>query len=62
MLDYLASDVPRVWVVYPALRTVVVQRPDGDAHTYAAGDALTSDDAGFAPTGFLLPLRAIFDQ
>jgi Uma2 family endonuclease len=59
--DYLAAEVQRVWVVRPALRSVTVHRPNGDAHTFREGSALTSDDAGFAMAGFELELRRLFE-
>ncbi|MCC7365907.1 MAG: Uma2 family endonuclease [Dehalococcoidia bacterium] len=58
--DYLSAGVSRVWVVRPALRSITVHRPNGDAHTYSAADSLSSDDAAFGTPGFTLPLREIF--
>ncbi len=58
--DYLAAGVQRVWVVRPALKTVTVHRPGGDAHTYGGDNALSSDDAGFAVAGFRLALNELF--
>lgn len=60
VLEYPDSGVTRVWVVRPELQTVTVHRPGGDSHTYAIGDTLTSDDAGFAVPGFELPLAKLF--
>lgn len=58
--DYLAAGVQRVWVVRPALKTVTVHRPGGDAHTYGGDNELSSDDAGFAVAGFHLALNELF--
>ncbi len=58
--DYRAAGVQRVWVVRPALKTVTVHRPGGDAHTYGGDNALSSDDAGFDVTGFRLALAELF--
>ncbi len=58
--DYLAAGVSRVWVVRPALRTITVHRPNGDAHTYSPADTPSSDDAAFGTPGFSLPLREVF--
>lgn len=58
--EYLAAGTPRVWVVRPEWRSVTIHRPGGDAHTYHAGDTLTSDDAGFGAPGFELDLAALF--
>ena len=60
VLDYLAAGIQRVWVVRPERKTVTVHRPDGNSHTYAGDDALSSKDAGFSVEGFTLPLRDIF--
>jgi Uma2 family endonuclease len=58
--QYLAAGVERAWVVRRELQTVTVHRPHGDAHTYGAGDTLTSDDAGFPVEGSALPLAELF--
>jgi Uma2 family endonuclease len=58
--EYLDAGSARVWVIRPEIRTVTVHRPGGDAHTYGAGDRLTSSDAGFAAEGFELPLDDLF--
>jgi len=58
--QYLAAGVERVWVVRREAQTVTVHRPNGDAHTYHAGDTLTSEDAGFPVEGFALPLAELF--
>jgi hypothetical protein len=39
----------------------VVHRPNGDAHTYRAGDTLTSDNAALPIEGFALPVERIFE-
>lgn len=59
--EYLAAGGERVWVVRPQQRTVTVHRPNGDAHTFGAGDTLTSDDAGFAVTGFSVTVAELFN-
>ncbi|MBI2765154.1 MAG: Uma2 family endonuclease [Chloroflexi bacterium] len=59
--QYLEASTPRVWIVRPEQETVTVHRPGGDAHTYASGDVLTSDDAGFAQPGFELLVSTIFE-
>lgn len=58
--EYLAFGAERVWVVRPARKSVTVYRPDNTARIYHAGDALTSDDAGFSADGFVLPLDDLF--
>ncbi|MCC6388025.1 MAG: Uma2 family endonuclease [Dehalococcoidia bacterium] len=60
VLAYLAAGTPLVWVVRPEAATVTVHRPNGDAHTYGAGDVLGSADAGFAVEGFSLALAELF--
>jgi Uma2 family endonuclease len=58
--EYLAAGARRVWLVRPGLRTITVHRPNGDAHTYRAGDTLSSDDAGFDVEGFALRVDEVF--
>jgi Uma2 family endonuclease len=60
--EYLEAGTLRVWVVRPDRQTVTVHRPGGDAHTFSKGDAVTSDDAGFAVEGFTLPLAMLFEH
>lgn len=59
--EYLAAGGERVWVVRPQQQTVTVHRPNGDAHTFSAGDTLTSDDAGFAVPGFSVTVAELFN-
>ncbi|MBI2765155.1 MAG: Uma2 family endonuclease [Chloroflexi bacterium] len=59
--QYVDAGTPRVWIVRPEQETVTVHRQGGDAHTYASGDALTSDDAGFGEPGFELLVSTIFE-
>jgi Uma2 family endonuclease len=60
LADYMAAGTQRVWIVRPQNKSVMVCRPNGDAHIYAAGDILSSDDAGFPVPGFQLPLNELF--
>ena len=57
--QYRLAGTPRVWVVDPETKTVMVYRPDGPS-LLEIDDTLTSDDAGFEVAGFELPLREIF--
>lgn len=59
---YLDAGVPRVWVVRPPLRTITVHRPDRDPHVFRVGDELTSEDAAFPGTGFMLPISTLFPR
>ena len=56
--EYLEAGSQRVWVVYPATRSVRIHRPDGTAMTYA-GDHVIGDEE-LLP-GFSLPLAEVFD-
>jgi Uma2 family endonuclease len=58
---YVKLGVERIWVVRPESTTVTVHRPDGTARVCQLSDSLTSDDAGFATEGFVLPLTDIFE-
>jgi Uma2 family endonuclease len=58
--DYMQAGADRVWEVRPRLKTVTVHRTSGETTTYRLGDVLTSEDAGFAVDGFVLPLSDIF--
>lgn len=58
--EYFDAGAERVWIVRPRNKTVTVHRPGGDAHTYAAHDTLTSDDAAFAAHGFTMSLEQLF--
>lgn len=57
--DYAAAGIPRIWVIRPRRRTVTVYRTGGLAQVLRPGDSLSSDDAGFAVDGFLLPVADI---
>ncbi|MBK9124896.1 MAG: Uma2 family endonuclease [Chloroflexi bacterium] len=54
--QYLSYGTTQVWVVYPALRQVVVHTRAG-SHTLTAADTLT---AGDLLPGFALPLGEVF--
>ena len=56
--EYLAAGSQRVWVVYPAARSVGVHRADGTTITYTGDDVITDEE--LLP-GFSLPLSDIFD-
>ena len=56
--EYLAAGSQRVWVVYPAARSVAVHRADGTTITYTGDDVITDEE--LLP-GFVLPLSEIFD-
>jgi Uma2 family endonuclease len=58
--QFLDAGALRVWEVRPRLQTVTVHRSGAAPRTYGDGDALSSDDAGFAVEGFALPLHEIF--
>lgn len=60
LAEYLAAGAQRVWIVRPQNKSVMVCRPNGDAHIHGLGDTLTSDDAGFGVEGFELPLGELF--
>ncbi len=55
--EYLAAGSQRVWVVYPAGRSVAVHRAGGSVATYGGDDVITDED--LLP-GFALPLADIF--
>ena len=56
--EYLAAGSQRVWVAYPASRSVSVHRADGTTITYTGDDMITDEE--LLP-GFSLPLSDIFD-
>ena len=56
--EYLAAGSQRVWVAYPASRSVSVHRADGTTITYTGDDVITDEE--LLP-GFSLPLSDIFD-
>ena len=56
--EYLAAGSQRVWVVYPAARSVAVHQADGTTITYSGDDVITDEE--LLP-GFVLPLSDIFD-
>lgn len=58
--ECLHAGAQRAWVVWPAERAVTVHRPGGSAQTYGADARLSSDDAGVAVEGFVLPVGDIF--
>ncbi len=55
--EYLAAGSQRVWVVYPAGRSVAVHRAGGSVATYGGDDVITDED--LLP-GFSLPLAEVF--
>ena len=55
--EYLAAGSQRVWVAYPASRSVSVHRADGTTITYSGDDVITDEE--LLP-GFSLPLSDIF--
>ena len=55
--EYLAAGSQRVWVAYPASRSVIVHRAGGTTITYTADDVITDEE--LLP-GFSLPLAEIF--
>ncbi len=55
--EYLAAGSQRVWLVYPASRSVAVHRADGSVATYGGDDVITDEE--LLP-GFSLPLADIF--
>jgi Uma2 family endonuclease len=57
--DYTEAGIPRIWIVRPKRRTVTVYKAGGLAQVLRSGDALSSDDAGFAVSGFVLPVSDI---
>ena len=56
--EYLAAGSQRVWVAYPASRTVIVHRADGTIINYTGDDVITDEE--LLP-GFSLPLSEIFE-
>ncbi len=56
--DYLRAGTRLVWLVYPALKAVVVHRPDGQQNLYAA-DTL---DGGDVLPGFNIAVHEIFPK
>lgn len=58
--EYLDAGVARVWVVKARNKTVVVYTASGDVKSVPLAGTLTSDDAGFASSGFTLPVSMIF--
>ncbi len=58
--EYLDAGVVRVWVVKARNKTVVVYTGSGDVKSVPLTGMLTSDDAGFARSGFTLPVSTIF--
>ena len=57
---YLRNGTPRVWVARPIQKNVSVHWSDGTVRVFAEGDALASEEAGFAVAGFSLPVADIF--
>ena len=55
--EYLAAGSQRVWVTYPATRSVAVHRYDGTTITFTGDDVITDEE--LLP-GFSLPLADIF--
>lgn len=58
--EYLDAGVARVWVVRARNKTVVVLSASGDVKAVPLTGTLTSEDAGFAQTGFALAVATIF--
>ena len=56
--DYLRTGTRRVWVVYPASRTVAIRRLNGVTATYNGDDVITDEE--LLP-GFSLLLSEIFN-
>src|SRR3990172_3636921 len=59
--EYLDAGVVRVWVVRARNKTVVVYTASGDVKSVPLTGTLTSEDAGFASSGFTLPVSVIFE-
>lgn len=57
--DFLSAGTPRVWVVYPRRREVVIHRPDGSACTVGGNDLL--EDPEVLP-GFSCRVAELFDE
>ena len=55
--EYLAAGSQRVWITYPASRSVTVYRADGATITFTGDDVITDEE--LLP-GFSLPLSDIF--
>lgn len=58
VLEYLAADARRVWIVDPDARTVTVHRPDGSANILREHQTLTGEDV---LPGFSVEVRKIFE-
>jgi Uma2 family endonuclease len=57
ILEYLAAEIPLVWLVDPIERSVYVYRPDGSCKRLTEKDELTGEDV---LPGFRLPVRDLF--
>jgi Uma2 family endonuclease len=56
--EYLRAGVLRVWVVYPATRSVTVIRPGGNETRLTSADMLSGEDV---LPGFEVPVADLFD-
>ena len=43
VLEYLAADVPLIWIVDPYFRTITVHRPDKRPKMFNDGETLSGD-------------------
>lgn len=59
VMEFLHAGTRLVWVVYPRSKTVMVYKPDADAHIFDANGVL---DGGEVLPGFTLPVREVFKK